>query len=53
LDANLDLYILRLDQKDAKPKNITEDNKANDFNRVQLVILQAFSRCFAGKKERF
>ncbi|HLW67405.1 MAG TPA: S9 family peptidase [Gemmataceae bacterium] len=32
LDVNLDLFTLRLDQKDAKPKCITEDNKANDWN---------------------
>jgi dipeptidyl aminopeptidase/acylaminoacyl peptidase len=34
LDANLDLFTLRLDQKDAKPKNITEDNKANDWHPI-------------------
>ncbi|HEV3143800.1 MAG TPA: S9 family peptidase [Gemmataceae bacterium] len=32
LDVNLDLFTLRLDQKDARPKCITEDNKANDWN---------------------
>jgi dipeptidyl aminopeptidase/acylaminoacyl peptidase len=30
LDVNLDLFTLRLDETGAKPKNITEDNKAND-----------------------
>jgi dipeptidyl aminopeptidase/acylaminoacyl peptidase len=34
LDVNLDLFTLRLDQKGAKPKCITEDNKANDFGPV-------------------
>src|SRR5262249_5218141 len=34
LDANLDLFTLRVDEKAATPKNITEDNKANDWNPV-------------------
>jgi len=32
MDSNLDLFTLRLDEKDAKPKCITEDNPASDSN---------------------
>jgi dipeptidyl aminopeptidase/acylaminoacyl peptidase len=34
LDANLDLFALRLGDKGANPRNLTGDNKANDFNPV-------------------
>lgn len=33
-DTNIDLYTLDLTAKDAKPRNLTADNPANDFNSV-------------------